>query len=200
MVTKWDVFITVFICCIIIRKIRLSVQVATWLYLCDTATRCRTLSVAFLVAAIALTVKQTGPTIVFCWRTSLFYVHGSTRSEEATCHWRATPGFAVTTFSTRAAVNWGQASFLHRSCRRLQPARCHQRKENHLRLVPWTKVSNHSKMMQTLAYRPFRHPWYSFVDAFGKVKFYMSRTILSDGGYEEGYFDQREAWDYRQHW
>ena len=32
-------------------------------YLCGTATRCQTLSVAFLAAAIALTVKQIGRTV-----------------------------------------------------------------------------------------------------------------------------------------
>ena len=30
--SQWDVFITVFIFCVIIRKIRLRVQVATWSY------------------------------------------------------------------------------------------------------------------------------------------------------------------------
>ena len=31
------------------------------------------------------------------------------------------------------------------------------------------------------------------MDAFGKVKFYVSHTVLSDGGYEECYFNHRDG-------
>ena len=101
------------------------------------------LSLLFLAASIALTVKQTGSTTVLHWRTSLF-----TRMDPQDR--KKQPGFAATTSSTHMAVNWGQTSFLHRSCRRLQDYKMSPKKRKHLHLITRTEVRNLSKLTQTL--------------------------------------------------